>query len=484
MHVLEGRVSVAPARSRTAGPRLFLDISTLLRWVGPPVGIMRVEAELTRYVMERRPDIGFIAYDSRVHDYRPVKRAMVPQLIAGDLFVDFTGAPDPRSVPRRGLSERLSRWDQHLLYVRRPRRAGILTLEWLRTKVAPSQRRHVESVQSLLLNDRYRRMFFDPQGRRRSMVEYASLLEDRPPALRGATILAPGSEWNTKNPDRLLEVKQREGFRLIMVCYDLIPILFPQFYQQRDHDVFDNYFRKAIGFVDKFVCISGCTARDIEAFAAKHGQHVSTSVQPLASELLQARDAELPTSLQRGRYALYVSTIEPRKNHELLHRVWHRLLARGVPQKRDFQLVFVGRPGWNTDALMRQLDDDAASGRHFHYLSHVDDSLLNRLYRDAAFCLYPSLYEGYGLPVVEAFAHGRAVIASNAGSLPEVVEDMSPSLPPDDDDAWYRTLCQWIEEPALVAAYEAKIANGFTRRSWSEVAGQYLAEAEAEMAAV
>ena len=59
-----------------------------------------------------------------------------------------------------------------------------------------------------------------------------------------------------------------------MVCYDLIPILFPQFYLPRDRDVFVNYFRKAIGFVDKFVCISNCTARDVVRFAAEQGRRV------------------------------------------------------------------------------------------------------------------------------------------------------------------------------------------------------------------
>src|SRR5262249_54573331 len=101
--------------------RLLLDVTALIRWVGPPVGIVRVEAELVRYAMERRPDIEFVVYDSRVHDYRLVKRHLVPQMLAGDLFVDHTGIPDPRSVPRSRVGAFLNRCDHQLIYLRRPR---------------------------------------------------------------------------------------------------------------------------------------------------------------------------------------------------------------------------------------------------------------------------------------------------------------------------------------------------------------------------
>ena len=174
-------------------------------------------------------------------------------------------------------------------------------------------------------------------------------------------------------------------------------------------------------------------------------------MQPLGSDLLEAGDAPLPDALKAGRYALFVSTIEPRKNHALLHRIWRRLLDAGIPQRHDFQLVFVGRPGWGTEALLQQFAEDTRGDCNFQYLPNAGDGLLKRLYRDAAFCLYPSLYEGFGLPIIEAFAHGRAVIASNAGSIPEVVQDLSPSLDPGDEEAWHRTMRQWIEDPAVVA---------------------------------
>ena len=98
-----------------------------------------------------------------------------------------------------------------------------------------------------------------------------------------------------------------------------------------------------------------------------------------------------------------VSTIEPRKGHQLIYNVWLKLLAEGVPQKTGFKLVFVGRPGWKVEKLIDQLKNDARLGNSLQLLTSVNDDQLAALYDGAAFCLYPSVYEGYGLPVVEAF---------------------------------------------------------------------------------
>ena len=112
-------------------------------------------------------------------------------------------------------------------------------------------------------------------------------------------------------------------------------------------------------------------------------------------------------------------------------------------------------------------------------LPQADDVLLDLLYRNAAFCLYPSFYEGYGLPVVEAFARGKAVIASNGGSLAEVVGDFSPSLDPRDEDAWFETLRRWIVDPSARAPYEAALRERFRHPSWEEVGAMFYHEVDA-----
>ena len=102
--------------------------------------------------------------------------------------------------------------------------------------------------------------------------------------------------------------------------------------------------------------------------------------------------------------------------------------------------------------------------------SNVADEVLAALYAHAAFCVYPSEYEGYGLPVAEAFRSGKAVVASDRGSIPEVVGDFSPCLPADDRQAWFDTLSHWIRDPAARQPYEAAIRDRFRPTSWDGAA--------------
>ena len=169
-----------------------------------------------------------------------------------------------------------------------------------------------------------------------------------------------------------------------------------------------------------------------------------------------------------------VSTIEPRKGHQLICNVWLKLLAEGIPQRTGFKLAFVGRPGWKVDKLIDQLKNDTRLRNSLFLLTSVDDNHLAALYDGAAFCLYPSEYEGYGLPVIEAFKRKKALLASTGGAIPEVVAGLSPCLDPHDEPLWYSTLRQWIVDPTARAPYEAAIRTQFRPTSWSTSAQRFF----------
>ncbi|TIP39182.1 MAG: glycosyltransferase family 4 protein, partial [Mesorhizobium sp.] len=109
------------------------------------------------------------------------------------------------------------------------------------------------------------------------------------------------------------------------------------------------------------------------------------------------------------------------------------------------------------------------------HLDNVDDGTLSLLYQNSAFCVYPSLYEGYGLPPVEALAYGKALIASTGGAIPEVVGPFGLCLDPLDAEGWEKAMREWITSPEVRTAYEAK-AGEFVARSW-ELAGRETLEA-------
>jgi glycosyltransferase involved in cell wall biosynthesis len=169
---------------------------------------------------------------------------------------------------------------------------------------------------------------------------------------------------------------------------------------------------------------------------------------------------------------LYVSTIEPRKNHAFLFNVWHRLLEEHgssvVPQ-----LVFVGRRGHLVDDLFQQFENTFYLDSKVVVLPDVPDSLLSALYKECKLALYPSLAEGYGLPVAEAIVAGAICVASNKTSIPEVVGDIIDYFDPDDFNEAYRLIQRALFDDDYRANLRLR-AQRFVPRPWSATAEDIL----------
>jgi glycosyltransferase involved in cell wall biosynthesis len=142
--------------------------------------------------------------------------------------------------------------------------------------------------------------------------------------------------------------------------------------------------------------------------------------------------AGLPTGLEPG-FILAVGTVEPRKNYPRLLAAFRRLRRESVPimigdRPGVPELVIAGRPGWAYgDALERIKAEPGV-----RYLGHVDDATLTALYKSAAVLAFPSLYEGFGLPLLEAMAHGVPAVVGNAGALPELADGAAVLVDPED----------------------------------------------------
>lgn len=152
--------------------------------------------------------------------------------------------------------------------------------------------------------------------------------------------------------------------------------------------------------------------------------------------------------LTHGQYVLAVGTLEPRKNLVQGLRAF-----RHLPQalRESMPFVIVGMKGWLTDGIEAEIDTLANKGqvRALGYLA-TDDLL--QLYAGATLLLYPSVYEGFGLPALEAMASGIPVITSNRSSLPEVVGDVGITVEPGDEKGFAEAIRMLAEDPAARAA--------------------------------
>jgi glycosyltransferase involved in cell wall biosynthesis len=316
-----------------------------------------------------------------------------------------------------------------------------------------------------------------PDGSRRGFLPLDTTL-GAPLALTARdTLVCTGAGWTYNDIEAITAAKQKAGFRFVLFCHDIIPLMFPHFYKRADVEAQRRYFQLAFPAADLVIFGSRTVATDVRDYCDAHGMALGTTeVCPLgANGSALAVPALLPPGIEAGRYALLVSTIEPRKGHRLIYEAWVKLLEAGIPQRSRFKLVFAGRKGWMVDDLMRDLRDDARIAGTLQILPDAGDATISALYRDAAFCLYPSRYEGYGLPVVEAFRHGKAVLASTGGAVPEVVGDFSPCLDPTDGEAWQRMLDTWIRDPAARGIYETRIRTSFRHPDWDGAAQTFFA---------
>lgn len=172
-------------------------------------------------------------------------------------------------------------------------------------------------------------------------------------------------------------------------------------------------------------------------------------------------------------YILSVGTLEPRKNYVRLMQAYHRLhaVAPDVPD-----LVIAGGKGWLYEDIFRTWEALGLTEK-VHFLGFVEEALLPALYRRAALFAFPSLYEGFGFPPLEAMASGVPVIASNASSLPEVVGDAGLLVDPMDVDALADAMRRGLEDAAVRADLRrrglARAAEFTWRRAGEELLQQY-----------
>ena len=175
--------------------------------------------------------------------------------------------------------------------------------------------------------------------------------------------------------------------------------------------------------------------------------------------------------LQQRGYFLVVGTLEPRKNVETAVRA-HAGLPEAI--RRTFPLVLVGMRGWLTSRLEGELKAPVARAE-VRPLGFVTDDELANLYSGATALIYPSLYEGFGLPPLEAMACGTPVISSNVSSLPEVAGDAAVMHDPMDTDALRSAMTRFIEDEEFWLQKSAASLTQAARFSWERCAKETIA---------
>jgi glycosyltransferase involved in cell wall biosynthesis len=250
--------------------------------------------------------------------------------------------------------------------------------------------------------------------------------------------------------------------RLVVTVHDLAFERFPELFPRKWRWLYRVGLRAAVKRADAILVPSESVRDDLIGRSNVGAERVH--VTPLgatrpsgSADVDQNHREELADYGISPPYILAVGTIEPRKNLVRLVQAYRRLVARGLPQS----LVLIGDDGWGADALRTELEK-AGSGRVIRAGGFSAETLAIA-YADADVVAYVSLYEGFGLPVLEAMSAGAPVVTSNTSSLPEVAGGAAILVDPEDIDEIADALARVLTDPVL--------ADDLRRRGLQRAAG-------------
>ncbi|WP_440467607.1 glycosyltransferase family 4 protein [Pseudomonas sp. YH-1] len=247
-------------------------------------------------------------------------------------------------------------------------------------------------------------------------------------------------------------IPQLKGVPVVANVMDLIPMIHPEWASSTLRRTKNWLFSKTIRSADHLITISEFSKRDLIEHLSIAPERISVTPLGVGAEYFEETPAAqrhqtlAELGLKPG-FFLFVGTLQPRKN---LQRVIdaHRLLPATL--RKEHPLIIVGRTGWKSDELLESLRqlETRGEGRRFEYLP---GTTVRALLQSAAALVFPSLYEGFGLPVVEAFASRCPVITSSTTSLPEVAGDAALLVDPTQADAIAAAMLELLEQPEQAA---------------------------------
>jgi glycosyltransferase involved in cell wall biosynthesis len=262
----------------------------------------------------------------------------------------------------------------------------------------------------------------------------------------------------------------------VLTIYDLLPILSPENFTE----TIKNKFQRIINSIDInhdwITCISEHTKQDFCNYTGMNPDRVFVTHLAAAEHFHPVLDSQIITdTLEKYRipatpYLLSLCTLEPRKNLSFLIRCFTKIILDNPTL--DLNLVLVGVSGWKNNDIFQAAKENPILQSRILFTGYIPDADLSAIYSGATAFVYPSLYEGFGLPPLEAMQCGTPVITSNTSSLPEVVGDAGIQIDPKDEDALCQAIIELLNDSELRKTLSKKGIDRSRQFSWSKCADE------------
>ena len=261
-----------------------------------------------------------------------------------------------------------------------------------------------------------------------------------------------------------------EGAAIVSLLYDLTPVMDAGHTAAVNH-LFDRYLNLLLQTASRVPAISRSSRRDLEEYAQRHGMTAPPGAATGLPCGLTPTDGVTSDPPWPRPYALFVGTIEARKNHLVAVEAWRQLIVdKGADDVPD--LVCIGRLGWHSGEFLRKyVATRGLAGKVSILTDSVSDAELASFYEHCQFTVYPSRYEGWGLPVSESLAFGKVPVVADNSSLREAGGDLAVYVPANDAEALARAIEANVLDAATRASLESRISTeAMTTTTWDDVA--------------
>ena len=482
----------------------WYDVTDLMIWLLPHLtGIQRTTVGILNGMLEQRMPVRLVAFDPRRRAFVPLSVLALPETIRRHIpaaaqlagpVTDGAGATQASDAAPVGMlagqkTLRRTRWlssktllgtDAAATEMRnafRQYKAAARTLRrqasrWARVRLGLRRPDVVSAAAPLPARDAGRTV-------PRPEVEDAG----PGPFAAGDLLLSLGATWSYPAHALAAGRLRRHGVRVARMIYDLIPTIKPQWVEEIHTRLITPWVRSVLTDSDHVFTISEFSKSEIDCYCAEnHLRCAPLSVLRLGDVLQDSpTTAPLPRFVPARPFFLCVSTLDVRKNHRLLYDAWSVLAARDPDSCPD--LVCLGVAHLYVTDLLREIRSDRAVNGRIHVLQGIDDNELAWYYGNCVATIYPSRYEGWGLPVAESLGHGRLCLASHATSIPEISRDLPEFFDPFDAPGLVALVDRACRDSEWVREREARIRASFVPTPWSHTVGQMMASLAAALPA-
>jgi glycosyltransferase involved in cell wall biosynthesis len=256
--------------------------------------------------------------------------------------------------------------------------------------------------------------------------------------------------------------------RTVVTIHDLACMKFPETFRPMHRARLTWFSRDAVRRANRIIAVSNSTKEDICTLFGILPEKIDVVHHGVDHALFRH---DVKPARRAAPYILSVGELQPRKNYSMLIRAFKQLCDRW---RDPIELVIVGRRGWLWEPIEREASR-APYAERIHLLGYVANEGLAALYAGAAIVAMPSLYEGFGIPLVEAMACGAPLIVSDASSFPEIVGDAGILLDPRHEEAWTATMEDLLHNRTKRQQLRLKGLTRAEQFSWRRTAQETLA---------